>query len=682
MKSVFKESNSKDKEVKTGTKKSDKWQKASVAGFVIALGIVYGDIGTSPLYVMQSVVSGQGGGRYINQEFVVGVLSLVIWTLTLLTTIKYVYIALNADNHKEGGIFSLFALVRRMKKWLIGIAIFGGAMLLANGTLTPAITVTSAVEGLHGVPSFVHAFGSSQNVIVVITLCILAFLFIIQRFGTNVIGRFFGPFMLVWFGFLGVAGLANAMGNLAIFEAINPWYAIHFLVSADNRAGLFILGSIFLSATGAEALYSDLGHVGKHNIRVSWPFVKICLILNYAGQAAWLLKQPASYGNTSNFNPFYDMLPKSITIYAIILATIAAIIASQALISGSFTLVSEAIRLKFLPMLRIFYPGAQRGQLYIPAVNFSLWLASSLIVIMFRTSSNMEAAYGLAVTLTMLTTTILLSYYLIRAGVKPWLSRVLMSVFGLIEFLFFLASAVKFIHGGYIVIVLGAILIFVMFVWVAGSKIVAKYVKRLDLKDYIDQLKNLKDDSTYDLYQTNVVYLTDRRKGSQLDMSILYSILDKRPKRAQVYWFVTVVVTDQPYKQEYDVDMMGTDFIVMVTLYLGFREKQTVPRYLRTIVRDLMDSGKLPQQHQRYSISKGRDVGDFGFILIEEHLNSSTVLTAFERFILLTKLSIKKVTTSPARWFGLQFSEATIEKVPLVVKDMKSLNIKPRNITQ
>jgi len=257
-----------------------------------------------------------------------------------------------------------------------------------------------------------------------------------------------------------------------------------------------------------------------------------------------------------------------------------------------------------------------------------------------------------------------------------------MSVFGLIEFLFFLASAVKFIHGGYIVIVLGAILIFVMFVWVAGSKIVAKYVKRLDLKDYIDQLKNLKDDSTYDLYQTNVVYLTDRRKGSQLDMSILYSILDKRPKRAQVYWFVTVVVTDQPYKQEYDVDMMGTDFIVMVTLYLGFREKQTVPRYLRTIVRDLMDSGKLPQQHQRYSISKGRDVGDFGFILIEEHLNSSTVLTAFERFILLTKLSIKKVTTSPARWFGLQFSEATIEKVPLVVKDMKSLNIKPRNITQ
>lgn len=668
--------------MKTGTKKSDKWQKASVAGFVIALGIVYGDIGTSPLYVMQSVVSGQGGGRYINQEFVVGVLSLVIWTLTLLTTIKYVYIALNADNHKEGGIFSLFALVRRMKKWLIGIAIFGGAMLLANGTLTPAITVTSAVEGLHGVPSFVHAFGSSQNVIVVITLCILAFLFIIQRFGTNVIGRFFGPFMLVWFGFLGVAGLANAMGNLAIFEAINPWYAIHFLVSADNRAGLFILGSIFLSATGAEALYSDLGHVGKHNIRVSWPFVKICLILNYAGQAAWLLKQPASYGNTSNFNPFYDMLPKSITIYAIILATIAAIIASQALISGSFTLVSEAIRLKFLPMLRIFYPGAQRGQLYIPAVNFSLWLASSLIVIMFRTSSNMEAAYGLAVTLTMLTTTILLSYYLIRAGVKPWLSRVLMSVFGLIEFLFFLASAVKFIHGGYIVIVLGAILIFVMFVWVAGSKIVAKYVKRLDLKDYIDQLKNLKDDSTYDLYQTNVVYLTDRRKGSQLDMSILYSILDKRPKRAQVYWFVTVVVTDQPYKQEYDVDMMGTDFIVMVTLYLGFREKQTVPRYLRTIVRDLMDSGKLPQQHQRYSISKGRDVGDFGFILIEEHLNSSTVLTAFERFILLTKLSIKKVTTSPARWFGLQFSEATIEKVPLVVKDMKSLNIKPRNITQ
>jgi KUP system potassium uptake protein len=662
---------------KKKVKVPDKWQKATAAGFISALGIVYGDIGTSPLYVMQAVVQGQGGAPYMSENFIVGTLSLIIWTLTLITTVKYVLIALNADNHKEGGIFSLFTLVRRMKKWLIIPAMIGGATLLSDGTLTPAVTVTSAVEGLRGVPSFVHTFGSSQTVIVVITLTILAILFLIQRFGTNLVGRLFGPVMLVWFGFIGLAGLANSLGDLSILRAVNPYYAIALLVNPGNKAGLFILGSVFLATTGAEALYSDLGHVGKHNIHISWPFVKVCLLLNYCGQAVWLTHVRGNYGTSASgsFNPFFDMLPQQLTILGVLLATIAAIIASQALISGSFTLVSEAIRLKILPLLRILYPGKIRGQLYIPAVNFVLWLITSCIVLYFQTSARMEAAYGLAITLTMLMTTVLLSYYLIHTGIKPILARIAMGFFIVIETIFFISSAVKFVHGGYVVAIIAFIIMFVMFVWVKGSVVVKKHVKRLKFTDYKEQLLKLKNDESYDLYQTNVVYLTNRMTDDEIDLSILYSILDKRPKRAEVYWFVCIVTTDEPYTSKYKVDMMGTDFIVKVTLFLGFRMSQVVPRYLRHVVRDLMDSGRLPRQHQRYSISQGRDVGDFGFILIEEHINNARALSRFERFILQTKLSIKKFTTSPARWFGLQFSEVTVEKVPLVMSDVSELTV-------
>ncbi|GAB2024118.1 potassium transporter Kup [Lactovum odontotermitis] len=648
-----------------------KWSKASVGGFIIALGVVYGDIGTSPLYTMKSIVTGQGGGRYINEDFVIGAVSLIFWTLTLITTVKYVLIALNADNHKEGGIFSLYTLVRRFKKWLIVPAMIGGAALLSDGTLTPAVTVTSAIEGLHGVPGFVSTFGTDQNVVVVITVSILAILFLIQRFGTDVIGKLFGPIMTLWFGFVGVAGFFNMLSNLSIWRALNPWYAVNLLFNSSNHAGIFILGSIFLATTGAEALYSDLGHVGKNNIYVSWPVVKVCLFLNYAGQGAFLLRAGDKYGYAAEFNPFFDMLPKSITVYAVILATLAAIIASQSLIAGSFTLVSEAIRLKMLPMFKILYPGKTYGQMYIPAINFCLWFVTTSIVLLFRTSTHMEAAYGLAITVTMLMTTLLLSFYLITTGVKPFLSRLIMGFFALIESVFFISSAVKFVHGGYVVVIIAAVIIFVMFVWVRGSSIVQRYVKKLDVSNYIEQLQELKDDHEVDMYQTNVVYLTSRMKGTKLDMSILYSILDKKPKRAEVYWLVNVQVTDMPYTNEYEVDMMGTDFVVHVTLYLGFHMPQEVPRYLRAIVQDLMESGRLPKQHQKYTIKPGRSVGDFGFVVIEEHLNNARTISPFDRFILQTKLSIKKITTSPARWFGLQFSDYTVEHVPLILNDVK-----------
>ncbi|HEL0784862.1 TPA: KUP/HAK/KT family potassium transporter [Streptococcus equi subsp. zooepidemicus] len=650
----------------------DAFDKATKAGFIIALGIVYGDIGTSPLYTMQSLVDNQGGLSQVSEAFILGSVSLIIWTLTLITTIKYVLIALKADNHHEGGIFSLFTLVRRMSRWLIIPAMLGGATLLSDGALTPAVTVTSAIEGLKAVPELSSIYQNQTNVILT-TLLILMVLFGLQRFGTGVIGKLFGPVMLVWFSVLGISGLLNSLQHLEILKAINPYYALHLLVSPENHRGIFILGSIFLATTGAEALYSDLGHVGRGNIYASWPFVKVCIILSYCGQAAWIL---AHKDSGIALNPFFASVPEGLRVYLVILATLAAIIASQALISGSFTLVSEAMRLKIFPLFKITYPGANLGQLYIPVINWSLFAVTSCTVLYFRTSAHMEAAYGLAITITMLMTTILLAYYLIKEGVKPLLASLLMAFFAFIEFIFFLASAVKFMHGGYVVVVLALAIVFVMVIWHAGTVIVAKYVKSLSLNDYKHQIKLLRDDLRFDLYQTNVVYLTNRMKKDLIDRSILYSILDKRPKRAQVYWFVNVRVTDEPYTATYKVDMLGTDYIVCVELYLGFRMPQTVPRYLRTIVQDLMESGRLPKQVQDYTITPGREVGDFRFVIIEERVSHARQLITLERFVMQTKASIKHVTASPMRWFGLQYSEATVEVVPLLLSDVLKLPIK------
>ncbi|PNY20132.1 KUP/HAK/KT family potassium transporter [Streptococcus parauberis] len=648
------------------------FDKASKAGFIIALGIVYGDIGTSPLYTMQSLVENQGGLSSVSEIFILGSISLIFWTLTLITTIKYVWIALKADNHHEGGIFSLYTLVRKMSPWLIVPAMIGGATLLSDGALTPAVTVTSAIEGLKAVPGISSIYQNQTNVIIT-TLLIILSLFSIQRFGTSLIGKLFGPVMLVWFSFLGLTGLYNALGNLEVFKAINPYYAIHLLLSPGNHRGIFILGSIFLATTGAEALYSDLGHVGRGNVYFSWPFVKICIVLSYCGQGAWIL---ANRNSGIELNPFFAAVPESFRVFAVLIATAAAIIASQALITGSFTLVAEAMRLKIFPLFRVTYPGQNLGQLYIPVINWLLCFITSCVVLYFKNSANMEAAYGLAITITMLMTTVLLNYYLIKEGMNSVIAHVIMSFFALIEFIFFAASAVKFMHGGYVVVILALGIVSVMFIWHKGTKIVFKYVKSLNLLDYRDQIKALRDDKAIDLYQTNVVYLTNRLQDNMIDKSILYSILDKRPKRAKVYWFVNVKVTDEPYTAKYKVDMMGTDYMVKVELFLGFRMPQSVPRYLRTIVQDLMESGRLPQQVQEYSITPGRKVGDFRFVIIEERVSNARQLNGFERFIMQTKASIKHFTATPARWFGLQYSEVKVEVVPLILSDILKLPIK------
>lgn len=644
-------------------------KKLSMAGLLVAMGVVYGDIGTSPLYVMKAILIGNGGLAGISKEFILGVVSLIFWTLTLLTTVKYVMIALNADNKGEGGIFSLYTLVKRQGKYLLIPAMIGGAALLADGVLTPAVTVTTAIEGLKDIPLYTDFFGNKQSVTVAITLIIILVLFLVQRLGTDVVGKAFGPVMLLWFTFLGLTGLMNFSQDWSMIRALNPYYAIHLLVSPQNKMGLFILGSIFLATTGAEALYSDLGHVGKQNIRFSWPYVKVCLVLNYLGQAAWLMsvKDNPVYQKMTNFNPFFQMLPNAWMFVGVLFATIAAIIASQALISGSFTLISEAIQLKLLPKLRIIYPGSSRGQMYIPAANFWLWLLCSAIVLGFRSSEKMEAAYGLSITVTMLMTTALLFFYLKQRKAPLLLAGGITAFFAAIESIFFVSSAAKFFHGGYVAASIALIIIAVMFVWQKGNDIQKREQLSVRLKDYKPQLIELKEDQEIPKFQTNVVYLISHEQEDYVEQQVMYSILDKQPKRADLYWFVHVEVTDEPYTREYEIDMLDSDCIVKVTLYLGFRVRQSINLYLRQIVKELMNSGRIKPQPQKYSITPGREVGDFKFVLIEEELSNVTALHKFDKYIMQTKLAIKKYATSPIEWFGLEYSETTMEKVPLII---------------
>ena len=656
---------------------SSKMKKVTAGGLLVAMGVVYGDIGTSPLYVMKALVEDNGGLRTLTPDFILGSVSLVFWTLTLLTTIKYVLIALNADNHGEGGIFSLYTLVRKNSRYLIIPAIIGGAALLADGVLTPAVTVTTAIEGLRGIPVFFDRFGNDQSIIVGITLAILLVLFALQRFGTEFVGKAFGPIMLGWFTFLGIVGVMNFAGDLSVIRALDPRYAINLLFSPDNSSGLFILGNIFLATTGAEALYSDLGHVGKKNIYASWPYIKICLMLNYFGQAAWLLQvyQNPTYQEIENLNPFFQALPQGWTVFGVSFATLAAIIASQALLSGSFTLVSEAIKLKLLPRMQIIYPGASIGQMYIPALNTLLWIACSGVVLFFQTSTRMEAAYGLAITVTMLMTTILLYFYLHQNKKTRFLAPFITLFFAAIEGIFFISSATKFFHGGYVAILLASVIIGVMLIWEWGNRIQENAAEEVALSTYIPQLKQLREDDSLPLSQTNVVFMVPKLQDDQIGQQFLYSILDKRPKRAKVYWFVNVEVTDEPYTKKYEVSMADTDFIVKLKLYLGFRVPQEVNLYIRQIIQELMKDGRLPLQPQRYSLTPGRNVGDFQFVMIEEELSNATALSKWQKQVMQTKLFIKRHTISPERWFGLEYSDVVHETVPLVIGQMKESSL-------
>ena len=646
--------------------------RVTIAGLLIALGIIYGDIGTSPLYVLNAITS----GKIISEELIVGCLSLIIWTLTLQTTVKYVVLTLQADNRGEGGIFSLYALVRRRKKWLVIPAMVGGAALLADGMITPPISVTSAIEGLKQVPVLGHI---SQSTIIYIVIGILSLLFFIQQFGTAFIGRFFGPIMTAWFLMLAILGLIHFAEDFSILKAFNPYYGIKLLVVYPN--GFFILGGVFLCTTGAEALYSDLGHCGKWNIRYSWIFVKSCLIINYLGQGAWLL---AHYNGQlissemieNGFNPFYGVMPHWFLYFGIAIATVAAIIASQALISGSFTLVSEAMRLNLWPKLKVVYPTEAKGQLYVPAVNFLLFAGCIGIVLFFKKASNMEAAYGLAITVTMIATSILFSNYLVIRRVKRGLIYLYLLVYFTIEFSFLYANMNKFPHGGYVTLLVGGLLFFIMYDWYRARKIKNRYVEFVRLEHYISKIQELSNDRSVPKYATHLVYLTSADNPKEIEHKIIYSILNKKPKRADIYWFVHVDTLDDPYTAEYSVEHIIPNDIIRVEFRLGFRVQPRINLLFRKVVEDLVKNREVNVISRYDSLERNNVAGDFQFIVMEKYLSQDNDFPIWERMIMKLHFWLKAVSLSEERGFGLDPSNVVVEKFPLIVSPVVSLRMK------
>ncbi|MGN7205870.1 KUP/HAK/KT family potassium transporter [Pedobacter sp. SAFR-022] len=629
-------------------------QKLSGAGLLISLGIVYGDIGTSPLYTLRAIFNTvSDAGQPITPMIVLGALSCIIWTLTLQTTIKYVAITLRADNKGEGGILSLYSLVRKKAKWLVVPAILGGCALLADGIITPSITVTTAIEGLQ------FKFPAVQ--VIPIVIAIITGLFIIQQYGTSLVGKMFGPIMLLWFTTLGVLGMLYVVQDFSILKALNPYYAGHLL--ATNPMALVILGGVFLCTTGAEALYSDLGHCGKDNIRVSWVFVKITLIINYLGQGVWLLKHP---DYNANINPFYEIVPPQYLLFMVALATLAAIIASQAMITGSFTLISEAVRLNLWPKVLISYPSNHKGQIYVPSINWLLCAGCIAVVLLFKKSINMEGAYGLAINLTFLATTILIAYYMKAKKVPLYIIVIFLAIYGALELSFLVGNMTKFLHGGFVTLLIGAALFSVMWGWYVARKIKNRFVKYVGIDDYFELISELSEDTTIAKHSSQLVYLTSANFKTEIESKIIYSILQKEPKRADIYWLVHVDVVDEPFTREYKVEFLIPGKLIRIDFKLGFRVEQRINILFRKVVEDLVANGEVDITSQYASLKKHRIAGDFRFILLEKHLSRFTTLNLYERSIMTYYFLLKRLSLSEERSFGLDSSYVDVEKVPLI----------------
>lgn len=639
------------------TAHKDLHSKLTLGGLLISLGIIYGDIGTSPLYVMKAIL----GDHIINADIVLGGVSAVFWTLTLQTTIKYVIITLSADNNGEGGIFALYALVKKTKiKWLIVPAIIGGSALLADGIITPPISVSSAIEGI-------KTFYPQINTIPIV-IGILFVLFTIQQFGSKLVGKFFAPMMLIWFSMLAVLGITQISQHAEVFKAINPYYAYHLLTI--HPEGFFVLGFVFLCTTGAEALYSDMGHCGRKNIRISWIFVKTALVLNYFGQAAYLIQHEGetlqSLGG-ENGNPFYLIMPDWFQPIGIVIATLAAVIASQALISGSFTLINEAMRLNFWPKVKIKYPTELKGQLYIPSINWLLFIGCVGIVLHFEESSNMEHAYGLAIILCMIMTTILLNFYLIMKRVKLYFIVPLITIYLIIEFSFLVANITKFAEGGYVTLLIAIALISIMTIWYLAKQINKSYTKIVKIEDYKKVLGELSTDLSIPKYATHLVYMTNAGRVDEIEEKVMYSILQKRPKRADIYWFVHVNILTEPYKTEYKVTEIVKDDLYRVDFNLGFREPTKINLMFKEVIKDMVQKGEVDITSRYESLNKNNIIGDFKFVLSEKFLSNDSDLRWHEKIIMNSYFLIKKLSLSEERAFGLDSSSVKIEKFPMVL---------------
>jgi KUP system potassium uptake protein len=646
--------------------------KATGAGLLIALGIIYGDIGTSPLYVFNEIID----NKLISETLIIGTLSCIIWTITMQTTMKYVIMVLRADNRGEGGTFALYALVRRRYKWLVYPAMIGGAALLADGIITPPISITSAIEGLREMP-FLENIHTSTIVMVVLAIIIL--FFFLQQFGTASIGKMFGPVMFIWFSMLAVLGSIHVLDDLSIFKAFNPYYAIKFL--SDYPSGFWLLGAVFLCTTGAEALYSDLGHCGRGNIRISWIFVKACLLLNYIGQGAYLLANRKGLTITSDvkaqlhINAFFDLMPEWFVLAGVAIATVAAIIASQAMISGSFTLISEAMRLNLWPKLKIKYPSEERGQLFIPGINTMMFIGCVSVVLYFQTSSRMSAAYGLAIIITMLATTVLYANYMVMHRVKPWLIYLFLIVYATIEISFLVALLLKFTHGGYITTIVALLMFTMMYLWYRARKIKNRYIEFVRLEQYLPMLQELSNDNSIPKYSTHLVYLTSANNPKEIEHKIIYSILNRKPKRADIYWFVHVDTLDDPFTSEYSVDVIIPNEVIRIEFRLGFRMEPHINLMFRHVVENMVANREVNINSRYESLQRNNVVGDFQFIVLEKFLSRDNELPFLEKLIMKLHFWIKDKSLNEERGFGLEQSNVIVEKFPLIVAPVSKVKL-------
>lgn len=637
-------------------------QKLSLAGLIITLGIVYGDIGTSPLYVMKAISNNL---TVINRETIYGAVSCVFWTLTLQTTIKYILITLRADNKGEGGILALFALIRKRSAWAYIIALIGCSTILAEGIITPSITVTSAIEGLTIINPEIPVVG-----IVIIIICILFFM---QQFGSNFLGKSFGPVMFIWFSMLAVLGFSQVIKAPEIIYSLNPVYAIKLIMLYPGA--LFILGAVFLATTGAEALYSDLGHCGIKNVRVSWIFVKVALVLNYLGQAQWLLNN-AGYNPEGGLTPFYALMPEWFLLPGIIIATFAAVIASQAMISGSFTLVSEGISLNFWPKMLIKYPTEVKGQMYVPRVNLFLWIGCIGVVLFFQESSKMEAAYGLSISITMLMSTTLLITYMRNKKVPMFFIIFFAITYYIIETSFLSANLTKFKNGGWMTILIGGIFSIMMYSWYNGRKLKNSLMTFIKLNKTLNVLHILKNDLSIPKFATNLVYITKANKRDEIESTIEHSLLLKQPKRADVYWLLHVDIADDPYTFDYEVTHLLPGTVIKVDFFLGFKIDTKINRFFRQIVEDLSNSEEIDILSRYPSLRDFSITGDFRYVLIDRILTSDLTLNVHDRLIMNVSDTIRHIGIPEARSLHLDVSNVLLEKVPLGRPDLQGPKIK------
>ena len=633
----------------------------SLSGLIITLGIVYGDIGTSPLYVMNAIAR---SNLHYDQNFILGALSCIIWTLTLQTTIKYIIITLRADNKGEGGIFSLFALIRRRIQWGYIFAIIGGCALLADGIITPAITVVSAVEGL-------KIEYSSLNVLPIVLL-IITLLFVFQQFGTKKLGSSFGPIMFVWFFMLGLFGMVHIPDAPAVLKAFNPYYA--YVLLEQYPGGFLLLGAVFLCTTGAEALYSDLGHCGIKNIRVTWVYVKATLILNYLGQGAWLLSH-----KFAGANPFYSLMPKWFLIPGIAVATTAAIIASQALLSGSYTLISEAISLNLWPKMKKLYPTNIRGQIYMPGINWVLFFGCVFVILLFKESQKMEAAYGLSITITMIMTTTLLMFYMMMKRVNVYVISAFVFLYAIIEGSFLIANLHKFQNGGWFTILVASIFFIIMYGWYNARKLRNRFSVFVKISDYVEVITALSRDKSVPKYATNLVYITRANSKDEIESKIIYSILNKQPKRADIYWFLHVDILDDPSTFEYELTQIVPQTIIKIDFRLGFKVEPRINLYFKQVLDEMEENNEIDLTSRYDSLRKFNIDSDFVFVIIDRIPTYDYDFSPYQKFIIGMYNLIHRMGIGEVKAFGLDTSNIIVEKVPLSVDKSYKRVIERRN---